>query len=79
MLADMLAEHYPEDHELIIYEAATTLCEQNTKSVASRFTVRQANINFDPSCTLTWHASIPSGSFGKAGLTDASCYLDLQK
>lgn len=34
MLADILAEHYPTDHELIIYEAATLpLCEPKIESV----------------------------------------------
>ena len=34
MLADILAEHYPSDHELIIYEAATLpLCEPKIEKV----------------------------------------------
>lgn len=34
MLADILAEHYPADHELIIYEAATLpLCEPKIEKV----------------------------------------------
>ena len=34
MLADILAEHYPVDHELIIYEAATLpLCEPKIEKV----------------------------------------------
>jgi hypothetical protein len=37
MLADILAEHYPEDHELIIYEAATLpLCEPKIQKVLLR-------------------------------------------
>ncbi|CAB9494910.1 Protein with tetrapyrrole methyltransferase and pyrophosphatase domains [Alteromonas macleodii] len=37
MLADILAEHYPEDHELIIYEAATLpLCEPKIERVLLR-------------------------------------------
>ena len=34
MLADILAEHYPEDHELIIYEAATLPFAAKIQSVA---------------------------------------------
>ena len=34
MLTDILREHYPEDHELIIYEAATLpLCEPKIQKV----------------------------------------------
>ena len=37
MLADILAEHYPADHELIIYEAATLpLCEPKIEKVLLR-------------------------------------------
>jgi hypothetical protein len=37
MLAHILAEHYPEDHELIIYEAATLpLCEPKIQKVLLR-------------------------------------------
>lgn len=37
LLADILAEHYPEDHELIIYEAATLpLCEPKIQKVLLR-------------------------------------------